>query len=387
MTVVIGLISGTSVDGIDAVSVRLKGSTTDLQVQCLAKATYPYPPQLRSQILAICGGASISVADLAALDDAIALEFSRAALNIQQQSPPAELIGSHGQTVYHRPPYPDATIPLGYSVQLGRPEAIAHQTGITTVGNFRLADIAAQGEGAPLVPAVDAYLLRHPHLYRCIQNIGGIGNVTVLPPANIPESHPVRGWDTGPGNALIDLAVAYLSDGRQSYDLDGAWSSRGTPCTPLVQKLMADPFFQTPPPKSTGRELFGVEYLQKYLQQTQVYNLSPADILATLTEVTAVSITHSYRHFLPQLPDQVLLCGGGCHNRYLRTRLEQLLHPIPIMTTADAGVDPDFKEAIAFAVLAYWRTRSIPGNLPEVTGASQSVLLGNIFHPHRTIGL
>ncbi|MET0033917.1 MAG: anhydro-N-acetylmuramic acid kinase, partial [Limnospira maxima] len=116
-------------------------------------------------------------------------------------------------------------------------------------------------------------------------------------------------------------------------------------------------------------------------------NLSPADILATLTEVTAVSITHSYRHFLPQLPDQVLLCGGGCHNRYLRTRLEQLLHPIPIMTTADAGVDPDFKEAIAFAVLAYWRTRSIPGNLPEVTGASQSVLLGNIFHPHRTIGL
>ncbi|MEI2420826.1 anhydro-N-acetylmuramic acid kinase, partial [Arthrospira platensis SPKY2] len=166
---VIGLISGTSVDGIDAVSVRLKGSTTDLQVQCLAKATYPYPPQLRSQILAICGGGSISVADLATLDDAIAGEFSRAAVNIQQQSPPAELIGSHGQTVYHRPPHPDATIPLGYSVQLGRPEAIAHQTGITTVGNFRLADIAAQGEGAPLVPAVDAYLLRHPHLYRCIQ--------------------------------------------------------------------------------------------------------------------------------------------------------------------------------------------------------------------------
>lgn len=387
MTLVIGLISGTSVDGIDAVLVRITGSTHDLQVQCLAKATYPYPPQLRRQILAVCGGESISVEKLAALDDAIAGEFSQAALKIQGESLSAELIGSHGQTVYHRSPKLREIMPLGYSVQLGRGEAIAHQTGITTVSNFRVADIAACGEGAPLVPAVDAYLFRDPKLYRCIQNVGGIGNVTVLPPGNLAPSQPVRGWDTGPGNSLLDLGIAYLSEGRQTYDIDGAWAASGTPCIPLVDKLLTDPFFQTPPPKSTGREMFGSQYWHQFLQEAQGYNLTPEDILATLTELTAASIAYSYRNFLPQLPDQVLLCGGGCHNRYLRYRLEQLLDPIPVITTADVGVDPDFKEAIAFAVLAYWRTLSIPGNLPEVTGANHSVLLGNIFTPQGMIAI
>ncbi|MEB3882467.1 anhydro-N-acetylmuramic acid kinase [Lyngbya sp. CCY1209] len=383
MTRVIGLISGTSADGIDAALVEIGGGTADLRVECLRAATYPYPPELRSRILAVCGGEPLSVAELVALDDAIAREFARAALAIQDPTRPAEAIGSHGQTVYHRPPDSGAEMPLGCSVQLGRGEAIAYQTGIPTVSNFRAADLAAGGEGAPLVPAVDAHLLRHPAEYRCIQNLGGIGNVTALPPGKRGESEPVRGWDTGPGNALLDLAVEYLSGGQQTYDRDGAWAAAGTPDTELVERWLKHPFFRTPPPKSTGREVFGPDYLRECLQDAESRHLTPADLLATLTELTAASVADSYRRFVPRQPDRVLLCGGGSHNRYLRSRLERLFAPIPIQTTTEMGVDGDFKEAIAFAVLAYWRLLGIPGNLPAVTGASRSVLLGNISPPPR----
>jgi len=383
VTRVIGLISGTSADGIDAALVEIAGGTADLRVECLRATTYPYPPELRSRILAVCGGEPLSVAELAALDDAIAREFARAALAIQDPTRPAEAIGSHGQTVYHRPPDSGAEMPLGCSVQLGRGEAIAYRTGLPTVSDFRAADLAAGGEGAPLVPAVDAHLLRHPAEYRCIQNLGGIGNVTALPPGKLGESEPVRGWDTGPGNALLDLAVESLSGGQQTYDRDGARAAAGTPDAELVERWLRHPFFRTPPPKSTGRELFGPDYLRECLQDAESRHLTPADFLATLTELTAASVADSYRHFLPRQPDRVLLCGGGSHNHYLRSRLERHLDPVPIQTTTEMGVDADFKEAIAFAVLAYWRLLGIPGNLPAVTGATRAVLLGNISPPLR----
>lgn len=370
---VIGLISGTSVDGIDAALIEISGSPGDRSLEFLTGATIPYPAELRSQILDLCGGKPLSLAELAELDDAIAQVFAHAALTLQQSSEPAELIGSHGQTVFHRPPQGNQ---LGYSLQLGRGEVIAQLTGLTTVTNFRVADIAAGGHGAPLVPILDNYFLRHPQYDRCIQNLGGIGNVTYLPKTD----HPILGWDTGPGNALIDLAVQYFSGGSQTYDRDGAWSATGTPCRALVEQWLEQDFFQQPPPKSTGRELFGVEYWQRCLRETELYNLSPGDILATLTELTAVSIYHSYYQFLPQLPDQVLLCGGGSHNHYLQQRLQTLFAPIPVFSTSELGLNADFKEAIAFAVLAYWRLLEIPGNLPSVTGAVSEVLLGEI-HP------
>lgn len=382
---VIGLISGTSVDGIDAALVEISGLETDLKVQLVAGATYPYPETLRSQILAVCGGAALSMADLAALDDAIASQFAQAALAIQMGHPPAELIGSHGQTVYHRPPQ---TIPasidtlttsLGYSLQLGRGAAIAQLTGIPTVSNFRVADLAAGGEGAPLVPRVDAYLLSHPTHTRCVQNLGGIGNLAYLPARSQPNwEEKVRGWDTGPGNVLLDLAVSQLSHGAQTYDADGAWAATGTPCLPLVEEWLQHDFFHQPPPKSTGRELFGVEYLHQCLADAASYNLSDADVLATLTELTVGSIVHSYRTFLPQLPDEVLLCGGGSRNRYLKQRLQSQLPQVSILTTDEAGLNADFKEAIAFAVLAYWRWHDCPGNLPQVTGAKSAVPLGEV---------
>lgn len=372
---VIGLMSGTSVDGIDAALVEISGSQSDLEVKFIAGMTYPYPQELRSQILQVCSGASLPIAELADLDDAIAITFAQAALKIQPESEPAALIGSHGQTVYHRPPQGSQ---LGYSLQLGRGALIAHLTGITTVSNFRAADLAAGGQGAPLVPIVDQFLLSHPQAHRCIQNLGGIGNVTYLPPAT-DQPPSILGWDTGPANTLLDLAVQFFSQGRQMYDADGAWAATGTPCLPLVEQWLQQPFFDQPPPKSTGRELFGQEYLQQCLTDAEPYHLSPADLLATLTELTAASIHHSYTQFLPRLPDQILLCGGGSQNRYLKQRLQTLFEPIPVGCTSEFGLNADFKEAIAFAVLAYWRILGIPGNLPSVTGAKAAVLLGEVY--------
>jgi anhydro-N-acetylmuramic acid kinase len=387
---VIGLISGTSVDGIDAALVEISGFTEDLQVNLLAGSTFPYPTVLREKILAVCSGAALSMVELADLDDAIAEQFAQAALAIQQEQPHAALIGSHGQTVFHRPPSThhskfitqNAPASLGYSLQLGRGDLIADRTGILTVSNFRAADIAAGGQGAPLVPKLDACLLSRPDQSCCVQNIGGIGNVTYLP-ARKEDSWEasVIGWDTGPGNSLLDLAVHQLTNGAQTYDRNGEWAATGYPCQPLVNQWLQQDFFHQPPPKSTGRELFGMDYLQQCLRDCQQHEVTqPASILATLTELTVASIAHSYRSYLPQMPDQVLLCGGGSKNQYLKQRLQALLGAIPVKTTDEVGLNADFKEAIAFAVLAYWRIHHIPGNLPAVTGARQAVLLGEI-HP------
>lgn len=376
---VIGLISGTSVDGIDTALVEISGTVECPQVQLLAGETYPYSPQLRETILQVCAGEKLSVEALANLDDAIAQEFAQAALNIQIGQPQAQLIGSHGQTVFHRPPQNDR---LGYTVQLGRGAAIAKSTRIPTISNFRAADIDQGGHGAPLVPKIDAYLLSHPSKTRCVQNIGGIGNVTYLPPRQRENwQEKICGWDTGPGNVLIDLAVQFLTQGQQTYDHNGQWSAQGQPCPELVHKWLQEPYFQQYPPKSTGRELFSPAYLAQLREDAQTYSLSAADWLASLTDLTAISIAHSYQTFLPEMPAEVLLCGGGARNPYLRQRLlAHLGSNVKLFTTDEAGLNGDFKEAIAFALLAYWRWHNFPGNLPKVTGAEQAVLLGEI-HP------
>lgn len=373
---VIGLMSGTSVDGIDAALVKISGRELDLQVDLIAAQTYPYPDALRDQILAVCGGEPLSIEALAELDDAIATQFAQAAQSIQTEGSAADLIGSHGQTVFHRPPQDN----LGYTLQIGRGAVIAHQTGINTVSNFRVADMAAGGQGAPLVSKLDICLLSHPEFYRCVQNIGGIGNVTYLPPLSDPSQlgMGVKGWDTGPGNVLIDLAVAHFSKGELTYDADGAWAAQGSPCQPLIEEWLRHPFFHAPPPKSTGRELFSPEYLQTCLQTATPYQLSPADMLATLTDFTAATIVYNYDQFLPHPPDQVALCGGGSRNGYLKQCLQQRLGNSTVFTTDDVGLNSDAKEAIAFAVLAYWRQLGILGNVPTVTGAKGPVLLGEL---------
>ncbi|MDJ0660702.1 MAG: anhydro-N-acetylmuramic acid kinase [Crocosphaera sp.] len=382
----LGLMSGTSVDSIDAALVKITGKDLDLKVQFLSGVNYNYPEKLRQTILEVAGGKPLSMEEFAQLDEEIALCFAQAVNEIKQNYPTIELIGSHGQTVYHRPPIQKK---LGYTLQLGRGEIIANLTGISTVNNFRVADIAAGGQGAPLVSKIDAYLLSHPQHHRCVQNIGGIGNVTYLPPkqGNHWEDQ-IMGWDTGPGNILIDLAVQKLSNGTKTYDKNGEWASLGHPHSTLIEQWLQQDFFQQKPPKSTGRELFGKEYLEKCWQDAQDHDLSEADFLATLTDLTAASIAHSYQNFLNYPIDEILLCGGGSHNLYLKERIQSHFSPNTLVKTTDeVGMNSDFKEAIAFAILAYWRYVSkLPGNLPQVTGAKQKKLLGEIHLPihHQT---
>lgn len=369
---IIGLMSGTSVDGIDAVLVEVTGRGYDVEANLLAKNTTDYPSGLRDRILAVCGGQSQTMAEIAAMDDEIAIAFAKAANHLGK----ADLVASHGQTIYHRP---SAANRLGYSWQLGRGALIAHLTQTSTVSNFRDADIAAGGQGAPLVSPVDVSLLSHPQYHRCVQNIGGIGNLTYLPPWDRAHPFPtgIVGWDTGPGNALLDWAVSMFSKGRLTYDHNGSWAARGTPCQELIDQWLTQPFFRQSPPKSTGRELFGADYGQRCWQEAQSLDLNQSDFLATLTAFTAATIVDSYRQ-LPRLPDEVLLCGGGSQNGYLRSQLTARLPETSLLTTDDLGLDSSFKEAIAFAILGYWRWHNHPGNLPTVTGACQPCLLGQV---------
>ncbi|MEM9928103.1 MAG: anhydro-N-acetylmuramic acid kinase, partial [Cyanobacteria bacterium P01_D01_bin.50] len=251
MTRVIGLMSGTSVDGIDTALVDIFGKGLDLKIKLVASETYPYPTEIRERILEVCAGKAISMLELAELDDAIASCFAEAAIEIQKGHQKATLIGSHGQTVYHRPLMGKVCEgKLGYSLQIGRGTLISHLSGITTVDNFRVADIAVGGQGAPLVPRVDAALLSDDSEARCIQNIGGIGNVTYIPARSGDWLSKIRGWDTGPGNSLLDLAVEHLTNGLKTYDEDGKWAASGTPCLGIVTQWLNQEYFHLPPPKS-----------------------------------------------------------------------------------------------------------------------------------------
>jgi anhydro-N-acetylmuramic acid kinase len=387
---IIGLMSGTSVDSIDAALVEVQGQGYDLTVQVLASTFLDYPEALRSQILQVCGGQPLPVAVLADLDDQIAHQFAIAAQTLIAAHGPADLIASHGQTIFHRPcsASQGSPLPLARSIQLGRGAVIAGLTDCPTVSNFRAADIAAGGEGAPLVPPVDLALLSHDHHYRCVQNIGGIGNVTALPPRSAQEAcqgaaMAAMGWDTGPGNSLIDIAVHHFSQGDLAFDRDGQWSAQGTICEPLLARWLTHPYFQQKPPKSTGRETFGWDFFQRCMQQAAADDLSAADVLATLTELTVVSIAQSYEQFLHCLPDEVLICGGGSRNRYLMTRLQQQWPQIPVKPTDAAGIPSDLKEAIAFAVLGFWHHQGWPGNLTAVTGAQRPAVLGEMAWPQK----
>lgn len=396
---VLGMISGTSVDGIDVAIIEVSGfphfsnsssspivSLSDsqrdtqkdnsrdtqnkLQVKLIDAHTYPYENALRQEILEVCAGKPRSLLQIFQLDQAIAKSFSQAAqalINSSQTKP--DLIASHGQTVFHQPPH---TGELGYSLQLGRGEVIAKHTGISTVSDFRAADIAIGGEGAPLVPMLDWLLLCDQKEVRCVQNIGGIGNVTYL--AASCQAEQVIGFDNAPGNVLIDMATQQFFN--QDFDPNGRLAAQGKADLELVQTWLKQEFFDQAPPKSTGRELFSPEYLQTRL--TEAAHLSAHDILATLTEFTAQAIAQSYRDFLPQFPDRVLICGGGSRNSHLIQRLQANLPPAIVEPLDNLGINADFKEAIAFAVLGYLRYYNLPGNLPSVTGAKKSTLLGEI---------
>ncbi|MFO7261185.1 MAG: anhydro-N-acetylmuramic acid kinase [bacterium] len=374
---VIGMISGTSLDGIDAALVELEGGDDgEVRWRVCSFVTVPYSPAQREEIhtAIVRGGA----AELCALHMRLGEWFAAAALDACRAAGVApsevDLIGSHGQTVWHIPP---AGGRRGATLQLGCPATIAERTGIPVVSDFRSRDMAAGGEGAPLVPWVDRLLFSARGRRRALQNIGGMGNVTWLPPRG--DDSPLLAFDTGPGVALIDAAVELATGGRQTFDRGGEWADRGRVREPLLAELLAHPFFDQPPPKSTGREVFGRPMVEAIVaRHGPLDEQGWADLIATLTALTARSIGDAYRRWvLPRGVDEVFLTGGGARNPALFRMIQAELDPIPVHPGEGLGIDPDAKEAVAFAALAWAHVHGLPGNVPEATGAAGPRVLGS----------
>jgi anhydro-N-acetylmuramic acid kinase len=358
------MMSGTSADGIDVaiVDFRRKG------LSVTTFGTFPYPPAIRELILAM--PRSGTTANVCRLNFIIGELFAEAIIKLCRHSriSPAsiDLIGSHGQTIYHDP----VAIRLGKhlvrsTLQIGEPSVIAARTGITTIADFRPADIAAGGQGAPLVPFADYCLFSHPRKTRVIQNIGGIADIS-----------DIIAFDTGPGNMTIDRTVFNVTRGRLHFDKDGRLAAKGRGDTSLLMRLMKYPYLRLRPPKTTGREIFGENFTDMLCRRSR---LAPADLLATVTAFTACSIADACRRFLPAQPDEVILCGGGARNPTLVEMLRKELAPAAVLFTDDLGINADAKEAISFAILARETFLGKPSNVPSATGASRPAILGKII--------
>ncbi len=359
----VGLMTGTSADGIDAC---LASFPENRPVEH-ANLQRPFGDALRERILAVCR-ADATLADAATLDIELADASASAVTELLSRAGIAaadvRAIGSHGQTVLHRP---EGSAPT--TIQLGDPHRLAVLTGIDTVADFRRADVAAGGEGAPLAPAFHAQVFAAEAERRAVVNLGGIANVTLLRPGE-----PVLGFDTGPANVLLDAWI-----GRQQverFDAEGAWAAGGQVVAGLLERMCADPWFQRPPPKSTGRELFHAGWLDAHLTHTDPQP-APRDVQATLAELTARTVAEGIQQ--AGRVDRVLVCGGGAYNPDLLARLQRRLDGPPVETTAEYGIAPNHVEAMAFAWLARQRIAERPGNCPSVTGASRDLILGSLI--------
>lgn len=359
----VGLMSGTSIDGmVDAALIRRSGT----QVELLGAELVPYPPQLRTALRELASGAG-DIEALGRADAAVGNAFAHAANTLLNNcgiaSNAVRAIGSHGQTVLHRPD-------LGFSIQIGDGARLAQLTGITTISDLRRADLAAGGEGAPLAPAFHHAVFASGDQTRAVLNLGGIANLTVLKP-----QQAVRAFDVGPANTLINALAREATD--NDCDRDGALAASGKVDNSLLEVLLADPWFQRAPPKSTGPEYFNLAWLRSH---DEAQELDAADLAATLTELTAASIATA---LADTNLSRIYACGGGVHNTELMRRLAANLPDTEVTTTAALGVDPDFVEAMCFAWLAGETLAGRPGNLPEVTGANRPVVLGAIHQVSR----
>jgi anhydro-N-acetylmuramic acid kinase len=403
---VAGLMSGTSADGIDVAIIDLGPRKLDL----LAFDMFPYTRPMREAIFRLFDMRTSSADQVSAMNVAVGECFADALVRLAKRHriplDSIDLVGSHGQTIWHEP---DGRTIGGRRVrstlQIGEPSVIAQRTGITTVADFRPSDLAAGGQGAPLVPLTDLILLGHPSRTRAIQNIGGIANVTYLPKIgtdpvfpggagsingvrpyflfdrlNVPERSVAKvvAFDTGPGNMIIDRAMQILSGGRKAFDENGQLAARGKPDEAVLAELLRHPYLRRRPPKTTGRELFGRQFTDELCARLQKQGLASADIVATVTAFTARSIADAYRRFLPGQVDDVVLCGGGARNATLTAMLAGALAPAKVMPMDELGINADAKEAISFAILATTTYLRLPGNVPTATGAKRRVVLGKI---------
>ena len=375
---VIGLMSGTSGDGIDAALCEISGEPPHIQAHIIMGITQPYEADFRQRILDSCLPHKSSVDLLCQLNVDLGEQFAKVTLQLIEKAglkpSDIDLLSSHGQAVWYNI-LPDGR--ASSTLQITEAAVLAERTGITTISNLRARDIAAGGQGAPLTSYLDWLLLRHPDHWRAAQNIGGIGNVTFLPPLSDSESIPLS-FDTGPGNVLIDAAVKYLTKGQLTFDQDGKMAEKGEANEAWLAELMEHPYFAQRLPKTTGRELFGTEMAQQLVAEGQKRNLGNNDILATLTILTARSIADAYRRFAPRPIQEVILGGGGTRNPVLVQMLQSLFTPTPVHTHEDVGLDSDLKEGLVFALLGYETWHGRPGTHPAMTGASHPVVLGQI---------
>jgi len=366
----IGLMSGTSIDAVDAVLVRFSDN-----VEIIKSHSIPISEHLKNTILLLCSKGENEIERSGMLDRELGFLFSQCTIELCKKAKIStgeiEAIGSHGQTVRHNPngKYP-------FTLQISDPNTIAEETGITTVADFRRRDIAANGQGAPLVPAFHEAIFRDKKSNRAIVNIGGMANITLLPKT---ETAPVIGFDTGPGNVLLDYWINKKKN--LAYDNDGQWAASGQVHTTLLGQLLSEHYLQLPPPKSTGRELFNADWLNHHL--SPFFDVSDADIQCTIAELTAQtiadSITRCDSETNTDAVDEVFICGGGAKNNHLRKRIQELLPEKTVTTTSRLGLDPGLVEATAFAWLAYRTINQLNGSLASVTGAKGDRILGGIY--------
>jgi anhydro-N-acetylmuramic acid kinase len=394
--------SGTSADGVGVAIVDVGRRRITLR----AFQTVPYPPELHSEVLNLSEGGRGRVDDLCRLNFVLGEVFASALLTVARTSrvplDTIDLIGSHGQTVCHMPRGKRfGKRRIRSTLQIGEPCVIAERTGVTTVADFRVRDLAAGGEGAPLVPYADFVLFRHPKKSRCVQNIGGIANVTYLPAGcTLTE---VVAFDTGPGNMVIDSLTQLVSRGKSRYDASGLLAARGRVNPRLLAELMRHGFLRRKPPKSTGREEFGRTFSEEFYARARGKRIPPLDVLATATAFTAASIADAYERFLPGKIDEVILSGGGAHNRTLVSMLDAELgrHAYgefarralsaskrrpQLLMMDQLGISVDAREAVSFAILAHRTIRGLAGNVPSATGARRRVILGKIIPADRVSG-
>ena len=381
---VMGLISGTSMDGIDAALVRISGPPAKPRVRLVAFETLAYSVSVRQTILRVATGQAATAGEISQLNFLLGELFAGAAQRACRKAGISvsrlAAIGSHGQTIYHQgSPTREGGRSIASTLQIAEPSVIAVRTGAPVVADFRPADMAAGGQGAPLVPLVDYLLLRDARRGTVALNIGGIANFTVIPAG--AKAEQVFGFDTGPGNMIIDGLVRHFTKGQKAYDAGGRWAQKGRVIEPLLAEILRLPFFAQPPPKSAGREQFGEHFIKQFFLKRR--RARPEDLIRTATELTARSITDGLdRYVLNKISiHRLILSGGGAHNHLLAGRLSQLLPSLRVQLSDAFGFPADAKEAIAFALLADRTMQGLPGNLPSVTGARRPVILGKISRP------
>lgn len=380
---IIGLMSGTSADGIDAALLEIGSNKGLPKLHLLHFAVFPFPSGLREDILRVADAGSGATSEICRVNVLLGDLFAKAAISVARRAGvplrDVGLIGSHGQTIAH---LPDPKVEYGVSIrstlQIGEPSIIAERTGITTVADFRPRDLAAGGEGAPLTPYLHALLFRHPRRDRIVLNLGGIANLTFL-----PKGRGLRGvlaFDTGPGNVLIDGLVARLTGGAMGADLDGRIAASGEVDPRLLRWLMAHPYLRRKPPKSTGREEYGPSLIEALLRRAAARDATEENLVATVTAFTAQSVAFHVRRDLPRsvASAELISCGGGADNPMLIKRLQEALPECRLLTADEAGFPGRAIEASAFALLAYLTVHGLPGNLPRITGATHPAILGKI---------